>query len=940
MNRSWLARGFVAGLVLVFISAVLPTLAQGDVWREGFDDPTMPGWERSSGVAVVDGLLRMEGAGFAFHGGEWADLVLRVRIRLTGDSSLVLSFRASDGRANHLVIGPGFLTLQREQDGGVSEIATAVPVAVPTDQWFEVGITALGDAHTIALNGDPVLDAREEDALPPGGIGLEVLGGTVEIDDLSVLVGGEAGQPAQQIPPEATDLAWIRTGGPPGGLGYDIRYNFSDPNVWYVTDNFAGVHISYDNGHTWQPSNAGISAQLGPTGDWRPIFSLTVDPHNPQIIWAGTDVTGHIYRSTDAGKTWEPRDNGIANEWDELTFRGFTIDPRSSDIVYAMGESSIVALGGHKIWSLGDGGVVYRTADGGEHWSKIWDGGIPSALARYMWIDPDNPDTLYVSTGIYDRGAVGQSEDYHTDPDPWGGLGILKSTDGGQTWRILGMENGLEGLYIGSLYMHPQNPEILLAAVGHEMGFAQIDRLRQEGQSPAGIYRTSDGGEVWNHVYEPPVERVYEEFSAVEFCASDPNIAYAGSALAIYRSEDAGLTWTKTTPGDNWGPPGVRAGWPIDLQCDPRNTNRLFANNYQGGAFLSEDGGRTWINASQGYTGAQMFNIAVDPRDPARVYVIGRSGGWRSDDGGTIWQGLRNFTPGEPQPILAEWGTIALNPANPDQVWASDGDGPVIIESQNRGASWTLHVPPEGVQGTVLSYAFTAADPNVMYAGYGDLGCLRSDAPCAPTGGVIVSEDRGQTWRLSADEALLQATIAELAVDPGNPQIVYAAAAESGLYKTMDGGTTWAQIDLSTLSNPTVLDPDMLIAPQRVQAVAIDPANSQHLLIGVQFLGIFASNDGGQTWQAAYAGLEPNGSIHDIVFDPINPQVAYASDRASGVYRSADSGQTWLRFNAGLNNRAAMWLAITVDGQHLYVSTDGEGVYRLDVNGLPPVPAD
>ena len=62
-------------------------------------------------------------------------------------------------------------------------------------------------------------------------------------------------------------LTWVRTGGPPGGLGYDIRYNFADPNTSYATDNYGGVHISTDNGITWQPSNNGIPRQSGPSGD-------------------------------------------------------------------------------------------------------------------------------------------------------------------------------------------------------------------------------------------------------------------------------------------------------------------------------------------------------------------------------------------------------------------------------------------------------------------------------------------------------------------------------------------------------------------------------------------------------------------------------------------------------------------------------------------------
>ena len=71
------------------------------------------------------------------------------------------------------------------------------------------------------------------------------------------------------------------------------------------------------------------------------------------------------------------------------------------------------------------------------------------------------------------------------------------------------------------------------------------------------------------------------------------------------------------------GPPGVLAGTPIDFQCDPRDPNRVFANNYLGGNFLSEDGGKTWSNASDGYTGAQVIGVAIDPKNPAQIFVGG-----------------------------------------------------------------------------------------------------------------------------------------------------------------------------------------------------------------------------------------------------------------------------------------------------------------------------
>jgi photosystem II stability/assembly factor-like uncharacterized protein len=325
------------------------------------------------------------------------------------------------------------------------------------------------------------------------------------------------GEATPEVISAPSELTWVRTGGPPGGLGYDIRYNFDDPNTWYVTDNFAGVHISTDNGLTWQPSNTGIPPQLGPSGDWIPIFSLTVDPHAPQIIWAGTDKTGHIYQSTDGGRTWKQRDNGVTIEHDTLTFRGFTVDPRSSDIVYAMGETTVEALGGPAVWGSGTGGIVYKTTDGGLHWEKIWGEPPPSSLARYMWIDPRDPDVLYVSTGIFDRGAVGEGDPRTA---PFGGLGVLKSIDGGETWRVLGEDNGLRMLYIGSLFMHPENPNILLAAAGHTLegpaGEYIEDLVAAGTPAPSGVYRTTDGGEHWTQVLISSPELAGEAFSSVD----------------------------------------------------------------------------------------------------------------------------------------------------------------------------------------------------------------------------------------------------------------------------------------------------------------------------------------------------------------------------------------------------------------------------------------
>ena len=790
----------------------------------------------------------------------------------------------------------------------------------------------VAEGFGVRLNGEEVPKVAEREVCPPEPRAYELtvdMGTHIETRVIEIAVSGAAARATQAGPSPTSRGApayrageWARLGGPPGGLGYDIRYSFADPNTWYVTDTGGGVHISRDNGLTWQASNSGIPPQRSSTNDAPPIFSLTVDPHDPQIIWVGTLDNGHIYRSTDGGQTWEERDNGITIQYDLLSFRGFTVDPRSSDIVYAMGETTLETIDDPTGLRQQVGGVIYKTTDGGESWELLWYGGVHSSLTRYMWIDPRDPDVLYVSTGIFDRFAVGGRLPQIFSWE--GGLGVIKSIDGGETWRTLGEENGLRMLYIGSLFMHPDDPEILLAAAGHLIDGTLLEEWEASGEPiSSGIYRTTDGGEHWTQTLVPSN---WEAFTAVELCLSDPSIGYAGSEKGFYLTQDAGQTWQLVSGGDrNWGPAGVEAGWPIDLQCDPRNPARVFANNYNGGNFLTEDYGHTWVNASDGYSGAILFRVEVDPFNPARVYAAGRNGVWRSEDGGYSWTGIYNPPPDRDLRGI-EWTFVAADPSQPDHILG--GHAP-LLESNDGGSSWQLRWENEGsaVVGTVSAAVFAPSDAQVVYAGLAGDGCIRfhESIPCDVGGGVLVSHDGGTTWQSASGADLGQAAVYDLAVDDTDSRLAYAAA-DSGLFQTLDGGSTWTYLSV-------------LPERARIRSVAVDPSDEQHLLAAVDRRGIFTSRDGGQTWQETTPGLEPNGSIHDIVFDPVDPGNVYVSDAFSGVYRSEDGGATWEKINEGLSNRAALGLSISSDGGHLYVATHGGGAFRLDLYGRPPQPA-
>lgn len=233
---------------------------------------------------------------------------------------------------------------------------------------------------------------------------------------------------AQEELPESPlmDQTWVRLGGPPGGVGYDIYMSPDNPDNMIVTDAMAGFHFSTDRGQTWFTSNQGVDLRSGASGDVIPVFSVRYDPNDAQSIWLGLKDLGGIFYSQDGGESWERRMNGIVETY-ALAFRGFAIQPGNSDVVYAAAEigsdwwfGEYRTGGGYELVQ----GVIYKSTDRGMSWRAVWRG---DNLVRYILIDPTDVDIMYASTGIFDREAANSNWESR---DP-GGVGMLKSTDGG-----------------------------------------------------------------------------------------------------------------------------------------------------------------------------------------------------------------------------------------------------------------------------------------------------------------------------------------------------------------------------------------------------------------------------------------------------------------------------------------------------------------------------
>jgi len=326
-------------------------------------------------------------------------------------------------------------------------------------------------------------------------------------------------------------------------------------------------------------------------------------------------------------------------------------------------------------------------------WREVWRG---NNLARYCMINPFNTEVMYVSTGIFDREAANTN----VSEGVAGGVGILKSEDGGETWRALNESNGLMDLYVGSLFMHPMHPDTLLAAASQKNWSAYGEHFT------GGIYLTTDGGEQWQKLSE------HEElFAVAEYCTCDPNFAYVASSNAVYRSEDGGFTWQRFARENNtWGPPGIVAGLPIDMLCDPEDPMRIMVNNYLGGNFLSEDGGESWIVASDGYTGSLIRDLSVSRENPSLIYAGSRSGVYFSENGGEHWFGMAN-PPVELFTKFNEISTLKVNPWNDRSLRTVAVDYPGVLYSYDGGANWRV----TEMFTSLLDMKFYPGDTSIVY---------------------------------------------------------------------------------------------------------------------------------------------------------------------------------------------------------------------------------
>jgi photosystem II stability/assembly factor-like uncharacterized protein len=926
---------FAMPITMLFALPLWPCFSQSDwevIFFDDFEQGNTHNWALEDGWSLSqdESNYVLEGVNHywanCLEGSYWRDYDFRCKFRYF-QGGMHLNFRVSGQGRYMLGIRDEEMYLTRDNSWGNYTDVDAVPANLDPGSWYRIRVLANQEAIQIYLDDELLIQVYDENALLMGGIAFETLEESrFYIDSVEV-----QGTPAPE-PPEGYD--WIRTGGPPGGLGYDIRIHPLNSNEVLVTDNPSGINKSYDGGKTWHQRNEGITVRTGSSKEDIPVFCVTIDPGNPENLWCGTQNSRGIFKSEDGGESWTRKDNGIIEE-SEISFRGFAIHPGNSDIVLGAAEISTEFQG--NTFNKTEG-VIYKTIDGGEIWYPVWRG---DNLARVLLFDYLRPDTLYCSTGIFDREAY--DSDWTTQSP--GGTGILRSYDGGENWTEI--NQGIDNLYTGFLEMHPEDPEVLFAAAGNHTYHS----------GKGSIYKTTNGGDTWSSVLDDDC------FSAVTISKSDPDLVYAFNSRACFKSTDGGANWTalkKPYEEESWGPPGIKPGIPISAAVDPQDKERVFVNNYNGGNFLSVDGGVTWMNASQGYTGADIRDVQVNPSEPAEVYATGRTGGFKTFNGGKEWHGIGYGIAG------TEMLALSARDGQFDTLFAVT-DGELSVKaSWNAGQSWEMVFNPQLAQSDARGFhrfsdiEIAPSDPRMIYTGtevVGNIGVL--DPNGQTSYGMFKSADGGKNWT-TINNGLPQSSwiINTIAVHPGNADVVYIGTYNDGIYRSTNGGNSWVAINNGLGSSD-------------IRSIAIDPVNPDVLYAGSgNGLGIFKSENGGDLWEdsnvgfglicPSYLGSFGNGAegmdlksaapifnpsdyqniqwtkICDIAIDPVDPNNVYAADFSAGIHYSADAGQSWALINEGISLRTVTCMDISGDGTVLYAGIKGDGVLRLVLENKAP----
>ncbi len=702
----------------------------------------------------------------------------------------------------------------------------------------------------------------------------------------------------QYDPAMYQELHWRMIGPFRGGRTVAISGVPGQPNVFYMAPNNGGVWKTTDFGRTWNPIfDDQASGSIG---------ALAVAPSNPNTIYVGSgeglrrpdlSVGDGIYKSTDAGRTWQhlgQRDGALR---DAEQIGSIIVDPKDANRVF-------VGALGHPYGPNAERGV-YRSLDGGQTWQRVLSKDDNTGAVDLVF-DPRNSQVIFAYMWASRRPPWTTGTSYDGP-----GSGLYKSTDGGNNWRQItkGLPTEADKLGRIGLAVSPSDPDRM---------YAWVD-ARVDAQKPGGIYRSDDAGESWQLVNTE--DRVWGrafDFACVRVDPRNKDVIYVANT-STYKSTDAGKNFTaiKGSPGGD----DYHTIW-----INPENPD-IIALGVDQGATISVNGGQTWSSWYNQPT-AQFYHVITDNEFPYWVYggqqESGSVGTASRSDFGEIT--FRDWTTVGTE----EYGYVAPDPLHPNLIYG----GKVTVFDRNTGQ--TRDVSPVVLRtgqyrfNRTAPLIFSAADPHVLYLGSNVLFATRDGGNSwqiiSPD---LTREDPGSPVTLGpfvdADPAKgkHRGVIYSVAPSPLDANLIWAGTDDGLIHVTRDGGKNWQNVtppELTPWSKLAQMDASHFDAATAYAAVNRFRLDDLHPYI-------YRTHDGGKSWQKITTGLPDNEPVNTVREDPVRKGLLFAGTERS-VYVSWDDGDHWQSLKMNLPPTSIRDLVVHQDD--VVVGTHGRSFWILD----------